>query len=487
MDSLIQIKNLTFRYSNSRKPILKDINLEVKRGEFILIVGKSGCGKSTLARCLNGLIPHLFEGRFQGDVVIYGKNTKEYPIWELARHIGMVFQNPESQLLSLVIEEEVAFGPENFALPREVIEQRVKWALECVDMSGLRTKSVYELSDGQKQKVGIAAGLSLLPEILVFDEPASNLDPESVEEFFKVLEKIKREGKTIILTEHRTKYAARYADRVIIIDEGKIEYDGNPEILFDTQIQKIFGLRNPNWSISRTNSIVLRETNHLLLEIKNLLYSYDDEFKLEIDDMAFYKNESIGIMGSNGSGKSTLIKNIVGLLKPLKGKIVVGGIDVQKLKASEVARQIGIVLQNSDHQLFMSTVYDEVAFGFKLNNNKDVGEKANKILKMMGLWELKDRHPHSLSEGQKQRTTIASVLAREPDILILDEPTTGMDGYHMNLLINKLNELKAKGLTLILVSHDEEMLSQISDRIVILSEVKVIKDESYAKRGDKNG
>lgn len=471
MDSLIRMDNLSFRYANSRELALRNISLEIKRGEFILVLGKSGCGKSTLGRCLNGLIPHLFGGELEGEVVVCEKNTRECSIAELSRYIGLVFQNPDSQLLALDIENEVAFAPENFCLPKEVIKKRVDWSLERVGMHNLRTKSVYGLSDGQKQRVAIAASLSLLPEILVLDEPTSNLDEEAAEEFFKLLQSLKREGKTIVLIEHRTKYAAKYATRAVIMEEGKIEYDGKPEPVFEEQIQRRFGIRKPDWQKPPQNYVIPRKASQPLIKISDFRYSYGDGFKLEIGSLTFYKSESIGIMGPNGCGKSTLIKNIVGLLRPLEGKIFLAGVDSQKLKVSEIAGRIGLILQNSDHQLFMSSVYDEVAFGLELNgNHNDNREKVKEILKMMGLWEVRNRHPHSLSEGQKQRTALAAVLAREPDVLILDEPTTGMDGHHMDLLIGKLNELKGKGLTLIIVSHDEEMISKISDRIVVLSD-----------------
>jgi len=471
MEQVIQIKNLSYRYSNSEKPVLKNINLTVKKGEFILIVGKSGCGKSTLARCLNGLIPHMFDGELEGDVIVFDKNTKEHQIWELARHVSIVFQNPESQFFNLTVEDEVAFGPENFGVPGASIREKVEKSLNQAGISKLRSKYVYKLSDGQKQRVAIAAILSMSPEILVLDEPTSNLDSKGTEEFFKVLEKLKAEGKTIILIEHRTKYAVKHATRVIIMDEGSIVHDGPPQILFETQIRERFGIRNPNWQKESVNSSTLKLYGKPVIKIQNLLYSYGDEFQLKVDNLIFNKGEFVGIMGENGAGKTTLIKLIIGLLRPKRGKIIVNGMDTKSV--SKRVKQIGLVLQNPEHQLFMDSVYNEVSFGLVSNN-----EILKDILRTMDLWELKDNHPHSLSEGQKQRTVIASVLVRMPEVLILDEPTTGMDGYHWKLFINKLIEIRRKynNLTLILASHDEEMVSQIADRIIIMSRGNIIKD-----------
>jgi len=463
VDPVIVTENLTYTYPNSNEATLKDIDLEVKKGEFVLITGKSGCGKSTLARCMNGLIPHLFGGNMDGKVLIHGKNTKKHPTWELARHIGLVFQNPESQLFTLAVEDEVAFGPENFGVPREDIEKRVDWTLTSVGMNEFRFKPVFNLSDGQKQRVAIAANLSILPDILVLDEPTSNLDAKGAREVFGVLKYLKEEHKkTIILIEHRTNYAVEYVDRVIIMDSGEIALTGSPDILFKVQLLKKFGVRSPEIMFSEPKRFGLdRNPTGPIIKVENLHYSYDgDGFSIQGADIEIQKGETVGIMGPNGSGKTTLVKHFVGLLKPNEGRVLVDGIDTQKADVSMLAEKVGLVLQNSDHQLFMDSVYNEVSFGLKnMKSEKEIEECVEDVLRTMDLWRLKDRHPHSLSDGEKQRVTIAAVLTRMPDVLILDEPTSGMDGYHMDLLVDKLSELKKSGLTMILVSHDIEMIS----------------------------
>ncbi|UZE92034.1 MAG: energy-coupling factor ABC transporter ATP-binding protein [Methanosarcinales archaeon] len=480
VDPVIVTENLTYTYPNSNEATLKDVDLEVKKGEFVLITGKSGCGKSTLARCMNGLIPHLFGGKMDGRVLIHGKDTKKHPTWELARHIGLVFQNPESQLFTLAVEDEVAFGPENFGVPREDIEKRVDWTLTSVGMNEFRFKPVFNLSDGQKQRVAIAANLSMLPDILVLDEPTSNLDPKGAREVFGVLKYLKEEHKkTIILIEHRTNYAVGYVDKVIIMDSGEIALTDSPGVLFKAQLLKKFGVRAPEpiFLFGDANQHVASE-NHDMLKTENLSYAYDGNgLAIQRVDMTIQKGETVGIMGPNGSGKTTLVKHFVGLLKPNEGRVLVDGIDTQKADVSMLAEKVGLVLQNSDHQLFMDSVYNEVSFGVKnMKSEKEIEERVEDVLRTMDLWRLKDRHPHSLSDGEKQRVTIAAVLTRRSDVLILDEPTSGMDGYHMDLLVDKLSELKKSGLTMILVSHDIEMISKLAPRTVVMSEGKIVND-----------
>jgi len=480
MSRTIVMETVTYTYPNADEPALENVDLEIKRGEFVLIVGRSGCGKSTLARCLNGLIPHFFEGNLEGKVIVEGKDVREHSVYELAKHVGMVFQNPESQLFTIAVENEVAFGPENFGVPKEDLRKRVNWALECVKMSELRLKPVFELSDGQKQRVAVASNLSMLPNILVLDEPTSNLDPKGSQEVFDILKDLKEKtDKTIVLIEHRTKFASKYADRVIIMDSGEIKYDDSPEILFKHQILENFGIRSPEIKLSPLSSPKLKEEPFdPVIEVKNLHYSYESGFSIQGVNMSVQKGESIGIMGPNGSGKTTLIKHFVGLLKPIKGKVFVCGIDTQNAKVSKLAEKVALILQNPNHQLFMNTVYDEVAVSLRTErlSKEEIEKRVEKVLKIMDLWELKDRHPHSLSEGQKQRLTIASALVKEPNVLVLDEPTSGMDGHHLNLLIDKLNELKRKGLTLILVSHDLEVISKVCDRTVLLDNGGIIAD-----------
>ena len=488
---IIQIKGLTYTYPNSDQPALKDIDLEISKGEFIFIVGKSGCGKSTLARSLNGLIPHLFEGKMKGNIFINGKNTRKAEIWELANSVGLIFQNPESQLFTLTVEDELAFGPENLGLPREKINKRVNWALKHVGMVNERYKGIFNLSEGQKQRIAIAANLSMLPKILVLDEPTSNLDPEGAKSVFAILKTLKEKyGKTIILIDHRTHYAINYVDRVIVMDAGKIAIDSTAELLYNSKIRKKYGIRSPK-PLSSLYDHTKKQHRHggrfthneIVLKTEDLSYNYrNNGFSIRNINITIRKGENIGIMGPNGSGKTTLAKLLVGLLQPSKGKISLKGHEngrgSKKIGMSQLTGKIGLVLQNPDHQLFMDSVYNELAF--ELNNWDLSGEEINmrviNTLKVMDLFQMKDRHPHSLSEGEKQRTVLSASLVRETEILILDEPTSGMDGYHMDRLIDCLHELETIGITLILISHDLELLLRATQRIIVIANGKIVHD-----------
>lgn len=485
----IVMEDLMYTYPDYNEPVLKNVDLEVNKGSFILIVGKSGSGKSTLARCMNGLIPHLFGGKMEGKVVVNGKDVSRNEVWELAEHVSLIFQNPDSQLFTLTVEDEVAFGPENLGVPRKELEKRVNWALTCIDSRNLRLKPVFNLSDGQKQRVTIAANLSMLSDILVLDEPTSNLDPRCARKLFEILEYLREEkDKTIVLIEHRTNYAAKYVDKVLIMDNGEIKISSSPEILFEEQTLKKFGIRTPNIRVSPVNRSELKKPpiDDPIIEARDLSYSYDGRSALKGIDMKIYKGESVGIIGPNGSGKTTLIKCFIGLLKPTRGKVFVDGIGTKKTTTQKLAEKVGVVLQNPAYQLFMKSVYDEVAFA---TQNEELSKKRVKnALKVMDLWELKDRHPQSLSEGQKQRLVIAAILARDPKVLILDEPTMGMDGYHMELLVDKLNKLKKNNLTTILVSHDVELISKVANRVVVISDGRVVGENlmRYLKTLDSN-
>jgi energy-coupling factor transport system ATP-binding protein len=503
----VTVSNLTYRYPHTKKPVLNRINLQVNKGEFVFITGKSGCGKSTLARTLNGTIPHILEGEMDGTVMVKGKNTLDHQVSEIAPDLGFIFQNPESQFFTLRVEDEVAFGPENLGLNQDEIHERVFRSLEYVNMADFRKRNVFQLSEGQKQRVAIAANLALNPDVLVLDEPTSNLDPQGAGELFQILEKLKNEGKTIILIDHRTRYARKLADRLIIMDDGKIIQEGGPELLDDPVIRENYGIRNPNLqlvnrsqftnkhsnkdyngrlTLSNTSGIFNHtkkdkqttcnhENHNAVLEVENISFSYGNGFS--INDMSFsiFQNEVVGIVGGNGSGKTTLANIMAGLLKPSHGIIKFCNVS-SKLPT---AKKIGMVLQNPDHQLFMSSVYTELSFGLpELGfTSSEIGKMVNDVIDSMNLKKLKERHPHSLSGGEKQRTLISALIARKPQVLILDEPTTGMDNYHMNQLVSEVKKLEKTGMAVILISHDEEFIKKSVNRIISISKGEIVEDK----------
>lgn len=489
----VKVVDLTYRYPHTSKPVLKDVNLQIRKGEFVFITGKSGCGKSTLARTLNGTIPHILEGEMKGNILVKGKSTMDYQVSEIAPYLGFIFQNPESQFFTLRVEDEVAFGPENLGLNKDEIHKRVSNALEYVNMSSFRKRNVFQLSEGQKQRVAIAANLALNPDVLVLDEPTSNLDPQGAAELFQVLSKLKNEGKTIILIDHRTHYARKLADRLVIIEDGRIVREGGLELLDNPSLREKHGIRDPNPQSLLTNlsykglssdnygvtsgygdEIRSPEEGTKVLEVENLSFHYGNGFSIHDMSFSVFKNEVVGIMGGNGSGKTTLANLITGLLKPSQGKINL----CRDNNGMPTARKVGMVLQNPDHQLFMDSVYTELSFGLvELGfTSLQISARVDNIIDSMNLRKLKERHPHSLSGGEKQRTLISALVTRKPQILILDEPTTGMDDYHMNQLVKEVKNLQKIGIAVILISHDMEFIQKSANRIISISNGQIIEN-----------
>ncbi len=471
LDYALEINNLNFKYPHQINQALKNIGVKIKPGEFLFITGKSGCGKSTLARCLNGIIPHIMGGEFSGEVLVKSKNTLQHEISDLAQDIGFIFQNPESQFFTVKVEDELAFAPENMGLNPPEIEDRIEWALNEVEMGEYRFENVFNLSEGQKQRIAVAANLTLLPDILVLDEPTSNLDPPAARKLFKILGKLQRQNKTIILIDHRTNYALQLADRVLIMDQGEIVQDQKPDILLDEDTRKHYGIRNPQ-VLDDNFSPVNNETKPQkpLLNIFKLHYSYGNGFSLDDINLHISPGEVLGVVGANGSGKTTLAKVLAGILKPDKGSI--------SWSNDDSSFKVGMIFQNPDHQLFMDSVYNELNFGLEELKLKteEAAYKIDLILNSMNLAKLKKRHPHSLSGGEKQRTLISAFLVREPHLLIMDEPTTGMDYYHMQKVVREINRLQKEDLGIMIISHDLEFLQQTTTRLVILSQGKLIKE-----------
>jgi len=496
---MINIEKLEYHYPHTSKPALNSVDLHVDKGEFILVTGKSGCGKSTLACTLNGIIPHISGGDMEGKVVVNGKNTKNFTVFQMAQEVGFIFQNPESQFFNLQVEDEVAFGPENLGLDPEEIDKRVSKALHDVKMTFWRKHNVFNLSEGQKQRVTIAANLSLNPELLVLDEPTSNLDLPGAIKLFQTLERLKNNGKTIVLIDHRTQHVRELVDRVIIMDEGKIPYEGGKKLLHDPEAMKKYSIRNPTHlttMVKKFNayntSNISHNTSKVILEVNNLSYQYSNGFALEDVSFTLKKGEILGIVGNNGSGKTTLAKVLAGLLKPGKGTIIFFPEDQGGNKIS-MAHKLGMVLQNPDHQLFMNKVHTELSFGlselgFSL---EEIESRVEDILSSMNLSKLRNRHPHSLSSGEKQRTLISAFMTRQPHLLILDEPTTGMDSYHMNQLVGEIMKLQGDGVSFILISHDIEFLLKTTHKLIFMENGKIIDEklteECYNLYGDFKG
>jgi len=506
---MIEFKDFSFYYPNCEIPSLDKINVMIDEGEFLVITGPSGGGKSTFLRSINGLIPNFYGGKISGEVLVKGKNVSKTPTNQMSESVGMVFQDPENQLVSNQVEREIAFGMENLCFPKEIMKKRIEESLDAVNISRLRDKTIHELSGGQKQKVAIASALATHPEILLLDEPTSELDPGSAESVLNVIEKINDElGLTIILVEHRLERVIHHVDRMLMIDSGKILYDGSPRKLKSnnvkdwkvgmppvTRLAMNFQKEIVNNGIPLTvkearlslkevltnpkNTVAWEKkesSKRVTLSMDKVFFSYDGE-KDVLKDISFnvFEGDMIALMGKNASGKTTLVKLMNGLIKPRKGKILLFGKKISDYPLEELIQKVGIVFQDPNLHLFNDTVQKEVEFvlrNLKVDENL-IKKKTEGILKYFKIYQYKNSYPHDLSGGERQRVALASVLVSDPEILILDEPTRGMDYYLKRELISYLRE-KAK--TVIMITHDIETAAEFSNRVILLSEGKIISD-----------
>lgn len=487
---MIEIKNLSYRYPGRYDWALKGITLSIKQGEFVLLTGPTGCGKSTLLKCLNGIIPHESIGEFSGEVIVNGMDTREYPIRILAQQVGLVFQNPDEQIFSTRVINEVAFGPENLCLCRAEITRRVQWALEKVSMTDYLYASTDSLSGGQKQRVAVASVLALGPKVLVLDEPISQLDPQGAEEVLSVVKRLSDEGMTVILVEHRIHEAARWVDRVVVLDGGKIVLDKPAGRAFkQIALFKKLGLRVPRAigrhgalnrlpeHTSRTPASCKPSKDGKIVEIRDLWFSYESKgsarekrWALRGINLDIFEGEIVGVMGNNGSGKSTLLYHLAGIYRPQRGSVKIAGRLTKKHSAYELAGTVGIVFQNPSLMLTCDTVYDEVSFGPK-NLRLSKEERKQRVVKSLAAMELeslKDCHPQALSGGQRLRCAVSAILSMDPQLILLDEPTSGQDIHHIRKLMEVCRELAAQGHTVVFITHDLEVALAYANRIVVM-------------------
>ncbi len=513
---MIKIENFTFYYSDAEKPALKDINLKIQDGEFVLVTGPSGGGKSSICRCLNGLIPHFYGGKVAGRVEVQGLDTMKHSTKELATKVGMIFQDPENQLVAMDVEREIAFGLENLAFPRDLIAKRMEESLDTLGISDLRHRQIHELSGGEKQKVAIASVLALHPEILMLDEPTSELDPKSAEEVLSIVQRLNDElGITVILIEHRLDRVIQHVDRLIVLDRGRVVADGSTRDVLDKGYQELaeigvgmppiiklaHELENRGINVNGVpltvkegrimlNRVFQKASGPLpqrdekgdskpVVEVEKLWHVYPEgPTALKSLSLRIGEGEFIAIMGRNASGKTTLVKHFNSLLKPTRGMVTVDGIDTRKATIAELARKVGFVFQNPNDHLFADTVEEEI--GFTLRNlgfeNGEIRRRINEILERFKLKEYRRQYPRSLSGGEKQRVALASVLAIQPKILILDEPTRGMEYRLKRELMEFLNEYTSQSNTVILVTHDVETVAEYADRVILLSEGEIVVD-----------
>ena len=512
MGPAVGIEGLTYRYGGQQKPALKGIDLEVAEGEFVVVMGPSGAGKSTLCVSLNGLIPHFFQGEMEGEVRVWGRSTREGKVGGFAEEIGLVFQDFEAQLFSTNVALEVAFGPENLGIERGEMIERVERVLGQVRLEGFEKRTPATLSGGQKQRLAIASVLATEPRILCLDEPTTDLDPAGKLGIFEIAEDLKdRDDVTLIVVEHETEETLE-ADRIVVLRDGEIVADRPArEVLRDVELLEESSVMPPQvarffhemglwqgqlpltpqegfaefgrrgWRVNPNRYRRLVEADgkqeegygEPIIQVEGLTHRYPSRVvALEGVDLTVRRGEFLAVLGQNGSGKTTLVKHFNSLLKPTEGTVKVGD---DEQGSQTLGQSVGYVFQNPDHQIFSDTVSDEVAFGPKIGglDEQEIKERVREALAAVRLEGRGDEDPFGLTRGERQRVAVASVLAVRPEVLILDEPTTGLDYAEQRSMMDLVRGLNEAGSTIIVVTHTMWIVAEYAHRAVVVSDGRI--------------
>jgi len=506
---MIHFDHLTYTYPDSSQPALADVTLHIAEGEFVLVAGPSGAGKSTLLRCLNGLVPHFTGGTLSGSVAVAGHDPVAEGPQVLSRLVGFVFQDPEAQFVLDRVEDEIAFALENGAIPPTEMRVRIEEVLNLLDLAPLRDRPLETLSGGEKQRVAIAAALAFRPRILVLDEPTSQLDPQSAEDVLRALVRLNCDrGLTIVLVEHRLERILPHADHLIYLPPPPIGGDsrgvlsglprhvlhqmnltpplvtlgkelGWKPLPFTVKEGHRFAAKsqilNPKPQVSEKQSVI----RYSLFVIRNLHFAYDQEDILRGINLEVAPGELVALMGRNGSGKTTLLKCIVGLLRPQQGEITLESESLIKQETASICQSVGYLPQEPDDLLFADTVAEELVVTLRNHGLLDSPPIAPAdLLARLGLSSLAASYPRDLSVGQRQRVALGAVTVTRPRLLLLDEPTRGLDYFAKRELVRLLREWQAEGVGVLLVTHDVELVAQAADRVVLLSQGEVFADGS---------
>ena len=529
----------SFYYPRSRESVLKPIDLKIEEGEFVVITGPAGAGKTTLCNCLTGVIPKFVNGEYRGRVTIQGRPLDQISLPQIASLAGFVLQTPENQLFSPSVFEDVAFGPENLGIPAEEIERRAWESLSFVGMDAYAHRLSDALSGGQTQRVALSCILALAPPIFILDQPAAELDPRGRRELYENIFQLNRKaGKTIVVVEDKLSDVVAYATRIILMKDGAIIRDQEPRVFFESQDVFSYGIRVPDavrlYHLMKERSICppkvfltaeevsenftpLLEASqrqdfgtgtgrrdlqtgatesfrnevppradgrHVVIEVQDLHYSYPSKnWALKGINLTIREGEFVAFVGENGAGKTTLAKQLNGLRRPTKGRVLINGHDARKMSIAQLSDQVGFLFQNPDYQIFSESAFAEVAFGLKIRKvpQSEIETRVVEILDRLGLADFRNHHPYLLSRAQRQRLAFASVLVRKPPILVVDEPSTGMDFAETIGIMDLLSEYRQQGGTVIIITHDMEMVVRYAERCIVMAGGNVYVDTATSR------
>lgn len=518
-NNAIEIKGLSFTYKNSDSEVLKDVDLSIEEGKFTVIMGRTGAGKTTLAMLPNGIIPQLVEGTVKGTIIAAGKDSSKYRVQTMAREIGLVLQDPETQIFGRTVDEDTAFGPRNYLVPRDEIKERIKRALDKVRLDGYEKRQTSQLSGGEKQRLAIAGILAMDPSIIILDEPTSELDPIGREEIYSTMVSLQRDQKkTVVAVEHSSQEISEKADNIVVLSDAHVVWQGSPKDFFrELDLVERYGIKplpvsKVGWELYKKGfiakeeipltvddaySLVLRlldgrklgfspaevprQERTKLIEVNDVHYQYDKS-KEALKGVSFdiYEGDYVALIGQNGAGKTTLAKHFNSLFKPTSGRILVCGKDTRNEEPNTLAEQIGYVFQNPDNQIFSTSVYKEMEYGLKALklSEEEMSKRIHEIAKLLDIEKVLEEHPFSLGKGERQRVAVASILVLKPKILVVDEPTTGQDWDGIQNMMKLIDELHANGTTIVMITHDMDVVATHANRVIVMAKGSMVADGS---------